>query len=315
MNHRLYRRLIHWIGLPSLLGLGCFGMACGLAASQDSSHPAGNWVTQEAIALPSETPQPTYQVHETARSRIHVIRLPGDGSWQVVPRVAAGLLPLEQFAEQGEAIALINAGFFDPANQLTTSAITQAGALVADPRQNPRLIENPDLAPYLERILNRAELRRLSCNGTVRYAISRHRDPVPENCQMQDALGAGPRLLPALDLEAEGFREVVNGQVVRDALGSDRPNARSAVGLTADGDMLLVMAAQRPEAPQNSGLTLPELAQFLASQGAVEALNLDGGSSAGMVFQGMAVYGRLDASGQTVQRPIKSVLAVVEATP
>jgi len=291
--------------------------ACGLASTKQP-HATQGAGGPSAIALPARDRSPTYERHETARSSIHLVRVPLGGRWQVVPRVAEGLLPLPQFLSwdgEGEAIALINAGFFDPANQLTTSAITRQGSLVADPRQNSRLMENPDLTPYLDRILNRAELRRLACADGIRYGIARHQDGISDGCQIQDALGAGPRLLPTLDLEAEGFREVVNGQVVRDALGSDRLNARSAVGLTADGDLLLVMAAQRPEAPQNSGLTLTELAQFLAHQGAVEALNLDGGSSAGLFFQGTVAYGRLDASGQPIQRPIKSVLAVVEGPP
>lgn len=305
------------VAIATLMSSASLFTACHSPLIQNSSP--NNVPSQQAIALPLQEREPEYQRYETERSVIHLVRVPAGGRWQVVPRVVDRLAPLPQFAEGNSddrsAIALINAGFFDPANQLTTSAITVDGVLIADPRQNPRLMENPDLTVYLDRILNRSELRRLICDGEMRYSIARHRDPIPTGCQQEDALGAGPRLLPSLELEVEGFREVVNGQVVRDAIGSDRPNARSAVGITAEGDVLLVMAAQLPTAPQNSGVTLAEMTQFLASQGAVEALNLDGGSSASIFFQGNTFYGRVNGEGQWIQRPVKSALAVVERSP
>ncbi|MBD1913727.1 MULTISPECIES: phosphodiester glycosidase family protein [unclassified Leptolyngbya] len=317
MRHS-YRLIKGGLAIATLASAVSLLTACTTWLAQRSPTELGTH-TQQAIALPVQDRQPEYHRYETARSVIHLVRVPVGGRWQVVPRVTERLSLLPQFAGNGggdgAAIALINAGFFDPANQLTTSAITVNGALVADPRQNSRLMGNPDLTAYLDRILNRSELRRSLCGGEVRYSIARHQDPVPPGCQQQDAIGAGPRLLPSLDLETEGFREVVNGRVVRDAIGSDRPNARSAVGITAEGDLLLVMAAQRPEAPQSSGITLPEMAQFLASQGAVEALNLDGGSSASLFFQGNTFYGRVNAEGQWVQRPVKSALAVIERSP
>jgi exopolysaccharide biosynthesis protein len=72
---------------------------------------------------------------------------------------------------------------------------------------------------------------------------------------------------------------------------------------------LLVMVAQRPGLA-NSGLTLAELAQVMAQQGAVQALNLDGGSSATLVYDGAVYHGRLNAAGEVVPRPVKSILWV-----
>jgi hypothetical protein len=123
------------------------------------------------------------------------------------------------------AVAALNAGFFDPSNGLTTSYVTVDGTLVADPRQNQRLVGNPDLAPYMEQILNRSEFRRYDCGGTPRYAITLHQEPTPAGCTLVDAVGAGPQLLPQHTAEAEGFVDT-SVTPVRDALGSQAANAR-----------------------------------------------------------------------------------------
>ena len=70
------------------------------------------------------------------------------------------------------------------------------------------------------------------------------------------------------------------------------------------------MAAQKKELGQNSGLSLPELADFMRSQGIQDALNLDGGSSSGMYYQGQIFLGKLTAKGEPVVRSVKSVLVL-----
>jgi len=89
-----------------------------------------------------------------------------------------------------------------------------------------------------------------------------------------------------------------------------RLNARSAVGITREGNILLVMAAQKPELPQNSGVSLPELAELMKSFGVEKAMNLDGGSSSALYYQGETFYGRVNRDGNRIKRPIKSVLVV-----
>jgi exopolysaccharide biosynthesis protein len=112
--------------------------------------------------------------------------------------------------------------------------------------------------------------------------------------------------LPEDTGQREGFVDPNRG---RDALGSGSPNARSAIGLGAAGEILLVMVAQRP-GQASSGLTLAELAQVMAQRGAVQALNLDGGSSASLVYDGAVYHGRINAAGEVVKRPVKSILWV-----
>jgi exopolysaccharide biosynthesis protein len=233
---------------------------------------------------------------------------PGD-AYTLGVALSEDLLPLPEQVAAVDAIAAINAGFFDPQNGLTTSFVTLAGALVGDPRQNPRLMDNPDLQNYLPAILDRSEFRIYACGPETRYEIVRHSHPIPPDCRLNAAVGAGPQLLPEDTSYPEAFvADNAAGERVRDALGSQTPNARSAVALTADGTVILAMAAQTDISP--SGLTLSQMAEFLASLGAIAALNLDGGSSSGLYFDGTTAYGCRDSKGQWVMRSVKSILWV-----
>lgn len=84
-------------------------------------------------------------------------------------------------------------------------------------------------------------------------------------------VGAGPTL-------------VADGQVCvtaqEEAFGSDVASGRAprtAIGIRADGTLLLAVVEGRTKASR--GMTLEELAAWLIKMGAVEAINLDGGGS------------------------------------
>lgn len=211
----------------------------------------------ERVPLPAPTVQ--YQSDVLAGSVVHRLLIPS-GSAIVTVAVAENLKTIEAFAQETGAVAVLNGGFFDPTNQKSTSYVIRQGETVADPRQNDRLINNPDLANYLDQILDRSEFRRYQCGRTRQYAIVRHHQPVPANCLLVDALGAGSQLLPEVTLQEEGFLDVVNGQTVRDALGSRQANARSAIGIKPDGSILWVMVAQ---SAATGGMSLPDLAAYL----------------------------------------------------
>ncbi|NEP09272.1 MAG: phosphodiester glycosidase family protein [Symploca sp. SIO2C1] len=267
--------------------------------------------TNLSIAKTLPEAEINYQSHQLDSSVVHSLLIPVSSGLVVKTASSEQLISLENFvAQQDQALAVINGGFFDPNNQKTTSYIVQERQLVADPRLNEGLMDNPNNASYLDKILNRTEFRRYSCGSTFRYDIALHSEAIPEDCILVDALGGGPGLLPALTLFQEGFLDFEDGKVIRDALGTKRLNARSAVGITREGDILLVMAAQKPELPQNSGVSLPELAEFMKSFGVEEAMNLDGGSSSALYYQGETFYGKVTRDGDRVKRPIKSVLVV-----
>ncbi len=250
-----------------------------------------------------------YRVYNQKHSLIHTLSIPSGVRFQVVVASSPSLGTLEQLAQQKGAIAALNGGYFDPVNGKSSSYITEQGKLIADPHQNERLVNNPDLAPYLNQIFNRTEFRRDRCESIDRYSIALHRDLPRSGCKLVDALGGGPRLLPQTTLEQEGFRARANGEVIRDPIGSDQPNARTAIGITSNGTIVWVMVAQKPDAT-TSGMTIAALADFMKSLGIEQAMNLDGGSSSSFYYQGKTTYGKINASGDRVKRPVKSVLLV-----
>ncbi|NEO99628.1 MAG: phosphodiester glycosidase family protein [Symploca sp. SIO2E9] len=266
--------------------------------------------SSEAVTPPEQDIQ--YKSHHLEQSVIHTLLIPAGSKFSVRSAISSELTTLANFAQQHQAIAVINGGFFDPKNQKTTSYIFRQGQLVADPRLNERLINNPNNTPYLNKILDRTEWRRYHCGQNLRYDIALRSEPIPTGCSLVDVLGGGPRLLPEIGSLAEGFIDVSEGKVIRDALGSNQPNARSAVGITSEGNILLAMVAQKPEAPTTSGMSLAALAEFMSSQGVEEAMNLDGGSSSAVYYQGRTFYGKVDKQGNQIKRKVLSVLLVQE---
>ncbi len=90
-------------------------------------------------------------------------------------------------------------------------------------------------------------------------------------------LGAGPVLLQnrqiVLDAKAEQFRSPFDTQFA----------SRSAIGRTPEGIILIATVHNRIDGP---GPTLREMAQLMQQLGAVDALNLDGGSSTALYLGG-----------------------------
>ncbi|GAB4533120.1 MAG: hypothetical protein Tsb0014_18170 [Pleurocapsa sp.] len=269
-------------------------------------------VTSHSLATAESSPQLAYQIYQRSQYTIHTVTIPHDSKYIVTPALKEELTSITDFATEYDAAAVINGGYFDPVNQKTTSHIIQETKIVADPRFNERLIDNPDLQPYIGKILNRAEFRRYLCREAIQYDIQLHSAPVPSNCTLQDTLGGGPALLPQDTSVAEGFVAYQNGAKIRDAIGFDSPNARSVIGIKNNGDLILVMAAQKPNLKGNSGISLPDLANFLVTIDVVKAMNLDGGSSSSLYYDSQAFYGKLDKDDNQVKREIKSVLLVIQ---
>ncbi len=286
-----------------LLGLVLISLAMVLWFNLRSSTPS--------IPTITSSPPKTIRYFERTlpQSIAHILLIPANSRFLVTPALSQKVATVEEFAEKHRALAILNAGFFDPANQKSTSYVILQGKLVANPKENERLVNNPNLKSYLSQIFNRTEFRRYSCGKTVRYDIAPHNASQPTGCRLVDAIGAGPSLLPELTLEKEGFVDNANK---RDALGSNQPNARTAVGITRDGSVVLVMVAQKPSAPGN-GISLPGLADFMKTLGADKAMNLDGGSSSSLYYNGKTFYGKVDLEGNPIKRPVKSVLRVQES--
>lgn len=296
-----------------LLGGFALGGLGGLLGILRRPDPA----PQSSGAAPVSQSTPHFEIRELPQARIYLLKIPADLAGKIEVGLSESVASLDSFGDafgdspgKPAVVAVLNAGFFDPQNQRTTSFVVQSGQLTADPRQNMRLMQNPDLMPYLSKILDRSELRRYRCGANIQWAIAHHNEATPSGCTIQASVGAGPQLLPGDTSVAEGFIDPTTG---RDALGSQQPNARTAIALLPDGSLLWIMVAQTGR--RGSGLRLDELANFLRSQGATQALNLDGGSSSSLYFQGKTYYGKRDADGQPIQRPVKSVLILRSGNP
>ena len=294
-------RLFFWIFVSSI------GLAMALLPS---FHNRSTITSYQAVEPPLQPPEIAYQSYTLPQSVVHTLLIPKTSRFSVKPVVSPTLELVENQAIKYQTFAAINGGFFDPVNQKTTSIAIRQGVLIADPKLNERFINNPQNAPYLDKMLNRSELRHYICGETISYDINLRNNPIPDGCRLVDALGSGPSLLPELNLISEGFADVANGKIIRDALGSDRPNARTAIGITRDGSLLWVMVAQKPENPNASGMNLPELAKFMKSLGVEKAMNLDGGSSSSFYYKGQTFYGKVNNKGNWVKRPVKSVLMI-----
>lgn len=281
-----------------ILAFVCLGMGLLIAIKSGTAQSVAN-------------NQLSYQTIERSQYTVHTVTIPHNSGYLVSPVVSGELKPISDFA-QDHLVAAINGGYFDPINQKTTSFIVERSQIVADPRFNERLVDNPDLKQYLSKIFNRAEFRRYNCSGSTQYDIQPHFAPIPNNCTLIESLGGGPGLLPQNTSVKEGFISYQQGKKIRDAIGNDSLNARSAVGITHNGDVILAMVAQQSKQPLNSGISIPELASLMSSLGAVKAMNLDGGSSASLYYDGRAIHGRVDQAGKKIIRPIKSVLSVIK---
>ena len=88
----------------------------------------------------------------------------------------------------------------------------------------------------------------------------------------------------------------------------NRPNPRAAIGQTGPLSYVLVIAEGRGK---SKGVTIQELADFMATLGCLQAYNLDGGNSAEMVF-GDTVY-RGQPRGE--ERGISDILYFGTAVP
>ena len=81
-----------------------------------------------------------------------------------------------------------------------------------------------------------------------------------------------------------GTRILVSNGQVDAGLDNLKADPRTAVGVTADGQKLIIVVVDGRQAGYSKGATLRELAQILVDNGADKALELDGGGSSTLVI-------------------------------
>ena len=110
------------------------------------------------------------------------------------------------------------------------------------------------------------------------------------NMSGQDALNLG--LTSAVSFN-QGPILIQNG-IMQTGLGGGM-NPRTCIGQTADGTVLLaVLEGRRPD---SLGATYDDLARLMAEYGAVNAANLDGGSSSDMYYEGEKIIWNSSLTG------------------
>ena len=164
------------------------------------------------------------------------------------------LIKTSEFAEKYGALAAINGSFFNPRAGGAVVYLRVDGDVISEGagRRNP-YTENGGIA--------------WDENDSVTILAK------PENgwqdVGFNNIMSSGPLLI-----KQEKIRAFNN-----DPFNQNR-HPRTAVALTTDNHLLLVTVDGRSF--QSYGMTIPELAEFLESLGAVDALNLDGGGSTAM---------------------------------
>ena len=183
------------------------------------------------------------------------------------------------------ATVAVNGGFFNLSNGQSTSYVVVDGKNQCDPKENKALVENPKLKPYLSTIFNRSELRILKdAAEKTKIEICKHNDPILDNAHLESSIQAGPQILPKLTDKEEAFVRTNPDGTIADSIGSNKPAARTACGITPDGYLMLLCVASKGQDEFSSGVTLPELQDILQTLGCELAINFDGGTSTTMAI-------------------------------
>ncbi len=124
----------------------------------------------------------------------------------------------------------------------------------------------------------------------------------PEWEQMDHIMGGTPLLIQEGKIKQDIDTEQVDQGFVL------KRHPRTAVGILPDGRWVLVVVDGRQK-NLSIGMSLGELADFLASLGCVEALNLDGGGSTTIYLEGRVINSPSDSG---VERPVSDAILILE---
>ncbi len=117
------------------------------------------------------------------------------------------------------------------------------------------------------------------------------------------AIGGGPVLLKGGNVENTWEAELLYGGGADDKMPEAR-HPRTAIGVTGDGLLVLLVCEGRGMTDGVAGMTFAEEAAVMKSLGCVDALNLDGGGSSCLLVEGKETIKVSDGA----QRPVGSVI-------
>ena len=171
-----------------------------------------------------------------------------------------GLLLTDMVAKY-DGLAGINAGGFNDENGTGSGGIPQGIVIF-----NGDVIYGNDLTPY--------HLVGLDRDGILHVGSMSGRDAVANGIQWAVSFVTHDGLASSL---------IINGEVQRQNLGGG-VNPRTALGQRDDGALLLLVLDGR--SINTLGATMEDVVNIMLEYGAVNAGNLDGGSSSVMVYDG-----------------------------
>lgn len=204
-------------------------------------------------------------------------------NWRIRPAISEKTASTSEIARKMGAIAAVNGGYFNLSDGVSASYVVMNTTEVANPTKNKALTSNPKLQPHLQKIFARSEVRFLKDKtGRRLVQIARHTEPIPTGVTLEDALQAGPALLPCLTSSEEAFVRTEPDGAQSDSIGTTKLAARTAFGITSDGHGLMLTVAGKGQEDGSSGLTLTQLADLMKKLGCSQAINLDGGASTTM---------------------------------
>ncbi len=139
----------------------------------------------------------------------------------------------------------------------------------------------------------------IATGDTLRLFVSL--PPIQE--AIYSLVGGTPRIVRDGEVSVESKREGLSDSFAR----SRHP--RTAVGFSRDKKTLYLLTVDGRQPQYSVGMSLFELADFMVSIGAWQALNLDGGGSTTMVIRDSIVNSPSEATGE---RPVANTLFAIE---
>ncbi len=234
----------------------------------------------------------------------------------VVSRDSDGRETVSEFAERLQVPVMINGGYFrmdlNPAKHVGILKVNDDLIHSATPS-----VLRGEQRFYLHRaaigfdVDDQVGIEWVSTEGDSVYRWDRAIDNTPGSpgakqdtafrqlWTARDILGGGPQLIRDGQIAIAIDEEVFFGTSI------PQVHPRTAVGITAQGDLILLLVDGRQLISR--GVDLKELAQILFDLGCQDAINLDGGGSSALVVNGVLLN---RPAGTTTQREVMSALAV-----
>ncbi|MEC7948735.1 MAG: phosphodiester glycosidase family protein [Myxococcota bacterium] len=265
---RAHQRL-ELTGLPA----GEYWLAIDSWASESAEFPgayelAFEWIEEEVWREVEVGPGIRWRTLRTAAEggqTFQVVSVDPDAGRFMRPDLHSGCESVPDRLDALGAAVGINGGFFNVSN-CTALDLVKADGIVLSTNQ---------LNGLPQRAVGHVPGTGLAANWV---------DPGADWPEASDATSGYPSLVA----DGVAAAEAEPGVTVYSSTDWSR-HPRSAMGITADGQLLLATVAGRT--PAGAGLTTPRLADWMVELGAVEAVGLDGGGSSTLVVRGCWVDG------------------------